>query len=112
MWPNPQLPADSVTFTEEILNEKFHFLCNVTLWLTYLSSYFTNQFSGWSKHRLNKFFIKLLISTNMTQAYVFGSPQHTCLGINSKATQEKVKYYTWKYESSSNAFFRVYDSLA
>ena len=29
MWPNPQFPADLVTFTEEILNEKLHFLCSV-----------------------------------------------------------------------------------
>ena len=28
MLPNPQLPADLVTFTEEILNGKFHFLCS------------------------------------------------------------------------------------
>ena len=27
MWPNPQKAADSVTFTEEILNGKLHFLC-------------------------------------------------------------------------------------
>ena len=26
MWPNSQFPADLVTFTEEILNEKLHFL--------------------------------------------------------------------------------------
>ena len=26
MWPNLQLSADLVTFTEEILNEKLHFL--------------------------------------------------------------------------------------
>ena len=25
MWPNPQETVDLVTFTEEILNEKFHF---------------------------------------------------------------------------------------
>ena len=29
-WPNPQFPADLVTFTEEILNGKLHFLCSVT----------------------------------------------------------------------------------
>ena len=29
MWPNSQFPADLVTFTEEILNEKLHFLCSV-----------------------------------------------------------------------------------
>ena len=28
MWPNPQETADLVTFTEEILNGKLHFLCN------------------------------------------------------------------------------------
>ena len=29
MSPNPQFPADLVTLTEEILNEKLHFLCSV-----------------------------------------------------------------------------------
>ena len=29
MSPNRQLPADLVTFTEEILNRKLHFLCSV-----------------------------------------------------------------------------------
>ena len=28
MWPNPQFPADLVTFTEEIPNGKFYFLCS------------------------------------------------------------------------------------
>ena len=26
MWPNPQFPTDLVTFTEEILHEKLHFM--------------------------------------------------------------------------------------
>ena len=26
MWPNPQFPANLVTFTEEIFNGKLHFL--------------------------------------------------------------------------------------
>ena len=29
MWPNPQKTTDLVTFTEEILNGKLHFLCSV-----------------------------------------------------------------------------------
>ena len=29
MWPNSQKTADLVTFTEEILNGKLHFLCSV-----------------------------------------------------------------------------------
>ena len=32
MWPNPHLPADLVTYTEEILNETLHFLCSVEHW--------------------------------------------------------------------------------
>ena len=28
MWPSPQFSADLVTFTEEILNGKLHFLCS------------------------------------------------------------------------------------
>ena len=28
MSQNPEIPADLVTFTKEILNEKLHFLCN------------------------------------------------------------------------------------
>ena len=31
MWLNPQFSADFVTFTEEILNGKLHFLCNVVM---------------------------------------------------------------------------------
>ena len=29
MWPNQQIPSDLVTFTEEILHEKLHFLYSV-----------------------------------------------------------------------------------
>ena len=28
MWPSPQETDDLVTFTEEILNRKFYFLCS------------------------------------------------------------------------------------
>ena len=31
MWPNLQFPADLVTFTEEIFNEKLHFLSVLVL---------------------------------------------------------------------------------
>ena len=31
MWPKPQDTADLITFTEEILNGKLHFLCSATL---------------------------------------------------------------------------------
>ena len=31
MWPNPQISAYLVSFTEEILNEELHFLCSLSL---------------------------------------------------------------------------------
>ena len=32
MWPNPEFPADMVTFTEEILTGKCNFLfCDITI---------------------------------------------------------------------------------
>ena len=34
MRPNPQFPADLVSFTEEIRNEKLHFLCSDTLFFS------------------------------------------------------------------------------
>ena len=37
MPPNLQLPADLVTFTEEIFNEKIHFLCSNWLALIFFS---------------------------------------------------------------------------
>ena len=36
MWPNPQETADLVTFTEETLNRKLHFLCS-DAWKAYAS---------------------------------------------------------------------------
>ena len=32
MWPNPQFPADLVTFTEEILNGKLRFFVQCKFW--------------------------------------------------------------------------------
>ena len=46
MWRNPQETADLVSFTEEILNGKHHFLCimwsHVTLKLDYCNILFDN----------------------------------------------------------------------
>ena len=49
MWPNPQKTADLVTFTEEILNGKLHFLCSHTLdnqWLHQYSNKSENCMQG------------------------------------------------------------------
>ena len=48
MWPNPQEAADLVTFTEEILNGKLHFLFfevrKFCLWLLHLVSWIISLF--------------------------------------------------------------------
>ena len=57
MWPNPQISADLVTFTEETLNRKLHFLCNGILLFLYVSKqilrkiygYVTQEFLGLRK---------------------------------------------------------------
>ena len=38
MWPNPQLPVDLYTFTEEVFNGKLHFLCSgyCMVWSNYM----------------------------------------------------------------------------
>ena len=35
MLPNPQFPADLVTFTKEVLNGKLHFLCSIWVFKEY-----------------------------------------------------------------------------
>ena len=37
MWPNPQFPADLITFTEELLNGKIHFLSSAICYLMHCS---------------------------------------------------------------------------
>ena len=39
MWPNPQEIANLVTFSEEILNGKLHFLCSVICMYVFISVY-------------------------------------------------------------------------
>ena len=41
MRPNPQFPADLVTFTEEILTGKLHFFCSVVCGQVYNNHYQT-----------------------------------------------------------------------
>ena len=92
MWPNLQFPADSVTFTEKILNGKLHFLCSVTdtksvHWKTFLSpevihwieiiltALATNAISEWSFSTLKV--VKTSILSSMT-----GSRLHHLLTVD------------------------------
>ena len=46
MWPNPQETADLVTFTEDIINEKLHFLWSVFLFGLYRAKLSKTKSSG------------------------------------------------------------------
>ena len=47
MWPNPQIPADLVTFTEETLKRKLHFLCSGILLFLYVSEQILSKIYGY-----------------------------------------------------------------
>ena len=51
MWPNPQKTADLVTFTEEILNEKLHFL--------------------WSESAIDTMMAKFKISAHSKESFIY-----------------------------------------
>ena len=78
MWPNPQETVDLVTFTEEFVNGKLHFLCSATkikkrsetnFWCTFsalsfcknVSTFFdikqnvllNSYLDNWWRHKLN-----------------------------------------------------------
>ena len=60
MWPNPHVPADLITFTEEILNGKLHFLCSVVrawmmLWWIEIGLSFLNK--SWNDDDLSQYVI-------------------------------------------------------
>ena len=46
MWPNPEIPTDLVTFNEEILNGKLHFLRS--------GGYFINKINIWQRVLYNQ----------------------------------------------------------
>ena len=57
MWPNPQFPADLVTFTEETLNGKLHFLCS-DLFTVYIKDTAIEAYLELSQTNTKDFFAK------------------------------------------------------
>ena len=72
MWPNSQGTADLVTFTQEILNGKLHFLCSVMLFLEnficnnfrrlFISNYYFSDYSIYYDTKQNAILNPSLIS--------------------------------------------------
>ena len=86
MWLNPQIPADLVTFTEEILNGKLHCLCNKDSLLNFKQTRFYSILSyGTSKYMLFNYVlaisgISLLNILMSTENKIKHKPQrHTCI---------------------------------
>ena len=73
MWPNPQFPADLVTFTEEIFNEK-HYFCAVN---TPENQSFSDDFSGYKMGKLAK--NKVILSLDET---IYSISENYILGLS------------------------------
>ena len=67
MWPNPQFSADLVTFTEEILNGKLHFLCSVL----------SEIYLGFCQKSITELFTKIV---NDWKPLINEKLNHVCLG--------------------------------
>ena len=80
MWPNPQETADLVTFTEEILNGKLHFLCSKTWTLD--NSEFTKYF-----RTVECNFLKQLMASPVTKSSVLNEYEATKFVITLHFTQ-------------------------
>ena len=86
MWPNPQETADLVTFTEEILDGKLHFLCSVKTWSHYLVETLLNFIWYLMKH-----------SILATQGYMVHFSVLFCqmTWLSTCGTMKRI--YTWLY---------------
>ena len=56
MWPNPQFLEDLVTFTEEFLSGKLHYVCSDTLLFSWPASHFLEHFHSCLSPFLTSFF--------------------------------------------------------
>ena len=81
MCPNLQFPADLVTFTEEILNGKLHFLCNEG---SFIITYVFN-FSPliWSWYEEKHLFQNLPLSLINEKLYFLADIQYKTTEITS-----------------------------
>ena len=74
MWPNLQETAGLVTFTEDILNGKLHFLCSDKPWI-----YQTN----FREKSFNLLDTKLVVNNGMYEAQLYGREIKNLIICNS-----------------------------
>ena len=78
MWPNPQFTADLVTFTDDILNEKLHFLCS-------------DAFMSNNIRKRQCALIKKSISATFFQPKIFGIKKVASVTWNNMILEKNVK---------------------
>ena len=109
MWPNPQETADLVTFTEQILNGKLHFLCSENLFMfneakikntmpqADILKRNLNNTSTWSisGHHINcPIFLSLEIRISLSiiiSSVIWSDPAH--FNLSSKFDQKEFLYF-------------------
>ena len=89
MWPNPQFPADLVTFTEEICNGKLHFLCSII-------SFGGTWFSGWPSWEQT---ISSTASSFSAVVAVRGQPEPFCLSMVPNASSNEAYHKSLHWSS-------------
>ena len=103
MWPNPQETVDLVTFTEEILNGKRHFLCNVNVVMEwYLGPCQTSMMDLFAKmvrsqKPLNIFTKRPITDVWLCSKYV--SANYNSLKQNKGTTKTSFSTYSLKFSN-------------
>ena len=78
MWPNPQFPADLVTFTEETMNWKFHFWSiGIECDLSWLKRTFILLNAIWRNDKFTSFYQFCLSALEgMFSRFIYSSQHH------------------------------------
>ena len=100
MWPNPQKTADLITFTEEILNGKFDFLCSE---ISYIVFHFISKrfglFSNNEKLEQSCFYL------HIPRRMLF----HSLKPLGNQNIIEFTKYILWdKITSTKHEITKLY----
>ena len=96
MWPDPQKTADLVTFTEEILNGKIHFLCSDSFKINFILHTFCSlQLCKFSIGCWSLIFV--VISTGIYLIKIYNGNTGTTCGVYSKLTIKTPEQRDWRH---------------
>ena len=87
MWPNPQFSRDLVTFAEEILNGKLHFLCSDCI----NNKFSLENFSSKCEQIHRKFLQKIL-----SGGWLYCNKKYVYIHLNKSYRAFKQDWKSWK----------------